>query len=58
VLKIRCPSARSGRAVVLELKGPPSATATTRVYDGADVLIERGQRVALVGRTAPARRRF
>jgi len=49
VLKIRLPEApRSGRAVV-ELTGALKHYGDVRVYDGADVLIERGQRVALVG---------
>jgi ATP-binding cassette subfamily F protein 3 len=48
-LKIRLPEgARSGR-VVLELAGARKHYGGVRVYDGADVLIERGQRVALVG---------
>src|SRR5881409_3480955 len=48
-LKIRLPeAARSGRAV-LELAAARKRYGDVRVYDGADVLIERGQRVALVG---------
>ena len=48
-LKIRLPKGpRSGRAV-LELKGAHKRYGSVRVYDDADVLIERGQRVALVG---------
>ncbi len=48
-LKIRLPeAARSGRAVVA-LEGARKRYGAVRVYDGADVLIERGQRVALVG---------
>jgi ATP-binding cassette subfamily F protein 3 len=48
-LKIRLPEApRSGRAV-LELKAARKRYGDVAVYDGADVLIERGQRVALVG---------
>src|SRR5205823_2316561 len=39
---------RSGRAV-LELAAARKRYGDVRVYDGADVLIERGQRVALVG---------
>ncbi len=49
VLKIRLPEAkRSGRAVV-ELNDGRKCYGEVAVYDGADVLIERGQRVALVG---------
>jgi ATP-binding cassette subfamily F protein 3 len=48
-LRIRLPeAARSGR-VVLELAGARKRFGDVRVYDGADVLVERGQRVALVG---------
>jgi ATP-binding cassette subfamily F protein 3 len=48
-LKIRLPEApRSGRAV-LELKAARKRYGDVAVYDEADVLIERGQRVALVG---------
>jgi len=48
-LKIRLPEApRSGRAVI-ELKAARKRYGDVAVYDGADVLIERGQRVALVG---------
>jgi ATP-binding cassette subfamily F protein 3 len=48
-LKIRLPeAARSGRAVV-ELAGARKRYGAVPVYDGADVLVERGQRVALVG---------
>src|SRR5206468_12070683 len=48
-LKIRLPeAARSGR-VVVALEGARKRYGAVRVYDGADVLIERGQRVALVG---------
>src|SRR6185369_7269849 len=39
---------RSGRAV-LELKSARKRYGDVAVYDGADVLIERGQRVALLG---------
>ena len=49
VLKIRLPeAARTGRAV-LELTGARKCYGDVAVYDGADVLIERGQRVALLG---------
>ncbi len=48
-LKIRLPeAARSGR-LVLELAGACKRYGSAAVYDDADVLIERGQRVALVG---------
>jgi ATP-binding cassette subfamily F protein 3 len=48
-LRIRLPEAvRSGR-VVLELAKASKRYGDRRVYDAADVLIERGQRVALVG---------
>src|SRR5205809_241083 len=48
-LRIRLPeAARSGRAVV-QLEGARKRFGEVRVYDGADVLVERGQRVALVG---------
>ncbi len=48
-LKIRLPeAARSGR-VVLELAGASKMYDDVIVYDGADVLIERGQRIAIVG---------
>src|SRR6059058_920595 len=49
VLKIRLPEApRSGRAV-LELTGAAKAYANVRVYEDAEVLVERGQRIAIVG---------
>ncbi len=49
VLKVRLPeAARSGREA-LSLKGARKRYGAVAVYDGADVLIERGQRVALVG---------
>jgi ATP-binding cassette subfamily F protein 3 len=49
VLKVRLPeAARSGR-VVLELDGACKRYGEVPVYDGADVTVERGQRVALVG---------
>jgi len=48
-LKLRLPPAvRSGRTV-LELAGACRRFGDVRVYEGADVLIERGQRVALLG---------
>src|SRR5262245_14388449 len=39
---------KSGRAV-LDLKGVTKAYGATRVFDGIDLLIERGDRVALIG---------
>jgi ATP-binding cassette, subfamily F, member 3 len=48
-LKIRLPEASRAGRVVLELKGARKRYGDVRVYDGADVLVERGQRVALVG---------
>jgi ATP-binding cassette, subfamily F, member 3 len=39
---------KSGRAV-LELKGVKKAYGATRVFEGVDLLIERGDRVALIG---------
>jgi ATP-binding cassette subfamily F protein 3 len=48
-LKIRLPeAARSGR-VALELKDAVFGYGDTRVYDGAAVLAERGERLAIVG---------
>jgi ATP-binding cassette subfamily F protein 3 len=48
-LRIRLPEApRSGR-IVLELHGARKRYGDVAVYDGADVSIERGQRIALVG---------
>ncbi|HJQ84622.1 MAG TPA: ABC-F family ATP-binding cassette domain-containing protein [Candidatus Binatia bacterium] len=48
-LRIRLPeAARSGRAA-LELRHAVKRYGDVKVYDGADVLVERGQRVALVG---------
>jgi ATP-binding cassette, subfamily F, member 3 len=48
-LKIRLPQAARGGRVVVELKHARKRYGGVHVYDGADVLIERGQRVALVG---------
>src|SRR5204863_1640146 len=47
-LKIRLPEAARGGRAVVELRGARKRYGEVRVYDGADVLIERGQRVALV----------
>ena len=49
VLKIRLPEAPRGGRAVVELAGARKRYGDVHVYDGADVLIERGQRVALVG---------
>ncbi len=43
------PSAPKSGRIVLELKGIRKAYGPTRVFDGADVHIERGDRVALIG---------
>jgi ATP-binding cassette subfamily F protein 3 len=48
-LKMRLPEAQRSGRVVLELSGARKAYGEKLVYDGAHVLIERGQRVALVG---------
>ncbi|HWP65817.1 MAG TPA: ABC-F family ATP-binding cassette domain-containing protein, partial [Candidatus Limnocylindria bacterium] len=48
-LKIRLPEAKRSGRVVLELAGAVKSYGERRVYDGVDLLIERGQRVALVG---------
>ena len=49
ILKIKLPeSPRSGRAV-LELVGVGKAYANVQVYEDAHVLVERGQRIAIVG---------
>jgi ATP-binding cassette subfamily F protein 3 len=48
-LKIRLPEARRSGRAVLTLERASKRYGETLVYDGADVLIERGQRVALVG---------
>ena len=48
-LKIRLPEAvRTGR-VVLDLENAMFGYGDTRVYDGARVLVERGERIAIVG---------
>jgi ATP-binding cassette subfamily F protein 3 len=48
-LKVRLPEAQRSGRVVLELAGARKAYGERPVYDGVDVMIERGQRVALVG---------
>ena len=48
-LKIRLPEARRSGRAVLELKAATRRYGEVTVYDRADVLVERGQRVALVG---------
>jgi ATP-binding cassette subfamily F protein 3 len=48
-LRIRLPEAQRSGRVVLGLTGATKRFGDTLVYDGADVTIERGQRVAIVG---------
>jgi len=48
-LKVRLPEAARGGRVALELVGAAKRYGAVRVYDGADLLVERGQRLALVG---------
>jgi ATP-binding cassette subfamily F protein 3 len=48
-LKIRLPEAARSARTVVELRGACKRYGDRVVYDGVDVLIERGQRVALVG---------
>jgi ATP-binding cassette subfamily F protein 3 len=48
-LKIRLPEAKRSGRVVLELQGAVKRYGERTIYDGVDLLIERGQRVALVG---------
>jgi ATP-binding cassette subfamily F protein 3 len=48
-LKIRLPEAKRSARVVLELQGAIKRFGERTIYDGVDLLIERGQRVALVG---------
>jgi len=48
-LKIRLPEAKRSARVVLELDGAVKRYGDRAIYDGVDLLIERGQRVALVG---------
>jgi ATP-binding cassette, subfamily F, member 3 len=48
-LKVRLPEGQRSGRVVLELTGARKAYGERPVYDGVDVMIERGQRVALVG---------
>jgi ATP-binding cassette subfamily F protein 3 len=48
-LKIRLPEAKRSGRVALELKGVTKSYGENIVYLGADVLVERGQRIALVG---------
>jgi len=48
-LKIRLPEAKRSGRVALELKGATKSYGENIVYLGADMMVERGQRVALVG---------
>jgi ATP-binding cassette, subfamily F, member 3 len=48
-LKLRLPEAQRSGRVVLEAKGLVKRYGDHAVYDGADVMIERGARVAIVG---------
>jgi len=48
-LKIRLPEGQRSGRTVLALEGAIKHYDNKRVYDGAEVLIERGQRVAIVG---------
>ena len=48
-LKIRLPEAKRSARVVLELQGAIKRYGERAIYDGVDLMIERGQRVALVG---------
>jgi len=48
-LKIRLPEAKRSGRVVLELEGATKRYGAHAVYDGVGLMIERGQRVALVG---------
>ena len=48
-LKIRLPEAKRSARVVLELDRAVKRYGGRAIYDGVDLLIERGQRVALVG---------
>ena len=48
-LKIRLPEAKRSARVVLELDGAVKRYGDRAIYEGVDLLIERGQRVALVG---------
>ncbi len=49
VMKVRLPEAKRTGRTVLELVGVQKRYGDYAVYDDADVLIERGERVALVG---------
>src|SRR5262249_34770315 len=48
-LKVRLPEAQRSGRIVLELSGACKRYGETKVYDGADMLVERGQRLAIVG---------
>jgi ATP-binding cassette subfamily F protein 3 len=48
-LKVRLPEAPRGGRVTVELRGAAKRYGAAAVYEAADVLAERGQRIALVG---------
>jgi ATP-binding cassette subfamily F protein 3 len=48
-MRLRVPPPERAGAVVLRLEGVHKAYGETRVYEGVDLAVERGERVALVG---------
>jgi ATP-binding cassette subfamily F protein 3 len=48
-MRLKVPPAERAGAVVLRLSGVHKAYGETRVYEGIDLAVERGERVALVG---------